>query len=589
MQPRISGLRGIFIGVDLIRTFLKKTLSLLLALLMSASIMLTCISEKVSADGSYNYSLSGSAFIKGQGHTIGKFTTGILTIGETQSGKGIQALSINLHMLDQNISGSLQYRIYISKKGWQDWTDNSRITGISTMPRLITGIQMRLTGDLAQDYSIWYSAWTPRHKDLEGWVCDSAIAGSPAENKRIEQIQVMLVRRNRINGFTGISFRAYMQKFGWDKKWAYSNHVAGRAGKKRRLEGLEISMIGTQYTGNIRYRCRIAGSGWRKWAYNGEFCGRKSGKMEAIEIQLTGELAEHYDIYYRTYSGGLGWFNWARNGEASGSAGIGRHIEAIQIALKSKNSPEPGALNKIKSKIGYKYVSTNSSTGLSEWRIGKPYKSSSFGSAIIKRARYYNRTEYKDMRCDALVAQVLTDVLGTTLGRRKGAKYTRLNEWIGLSALESLLSSTFTYKDRSGRIVICRPVAKTKLKKLVKKTWKRKEKKITEEEFNTWVKNNCVPGDILIFYNKKKKPIHCGIYSGVQSGSAKEYEYFHGKNKGETDTDKKPGHYMWHSGYDTGVANKYAFWVAEVGRSYYVKRFRVDSGKSHPAPPVQKN
>ena len=192
------------------------------------------------------------------------------------------------------------------------------------------------------------------------------------------------------------------------------------------------------------------------------------------------------------------------------------------------------------------------------------------------------------MRCDALVAQCLVDALGTDLGKAsKKSRYARLNEWIGLSALESLLSSNFTYKDSNGKTVICRPVDKTKLKKLIKKTWKRKEKKIEEEEFNTWIKNHCKPGDILVFYNKNKKPIHCGIYSGVQPTSIKEYEYFHGKKKGEKEIDMKPGHYMWHSGYDTGVSNKYVFWAAEVGRTYYIRRYRLDSGKMQPPAPVQ--
>ena len=585
-KPRISGLRGIFIGAALIRAFLRKATALFLALLLSASVLLTCFSSESFADGSYPYKFSGTAFLRGYGHSIGNFETGILKLGTPDSKKGLQTLSISLSMIDQSVTGSLQYRVYVNRKGWQEWTDNGRITGMTTMPELITGVEMRLTGALADKYSIWYSARTDRHKNNQGWVCDGAEAGSHAEGLMIEELRVMLVTRNMIQGVTSISFRSCMQKYGWDKTWTYSNHVAGRAGKGKRFEGLELAVTGNEYTGGVRYRCRLAGSGWQNWVSNGEFCGRRSAKFEAIEIELTGEVAKHYDIYYRTYSAGLGWFAWAKNGVYSGTGNIGRHIEAIQISLVRKGSSEPGAVNKIRSTIGYNYVSTATSTGVSDWRIGTPGKGS-FASYVLKRAKFYNMTEYKDMRCDALVAQVLTDALGTDLGKRKGAKYARLNEWIGLSALEELLSSNFTYKDSNGRLIICSPVAQTKLKRLVKKTWNKKEVKITEEEFNTWIKNNCIPGDIIIFYNKNKKPIHCGIYSGVQQTSAKEYTYYHGKKKGEKDTDLKPGHYMWHSGYDTGVANKYAFWVAEVGRSYYIKRYRVDSGKSQPAPPRQ--
>ncbi len=585
-QPRISGLRGIFIGVDLIKPVLKKSILFCLSLVLAAGVLFVAFSRNDNADSSYPYELSGTTFVKGIGHSIGTFDTGVLKLGQADGKRGLQALNISLKMLDTNVTGTLQYRVFINNKGWQEWTESGTITGLNTMPELITGVQMKLTGTLGENYCVWYSAYTDLHKGIQGWVNDGAVAGSPAESRRIEEIKVMIVKRDRQLGFTGISFRSYMETYNWERRWKGSNFYTGLPGKNKRLEGIEIYLTGTEYTGGIRYRGNFGGAfSWQNWVYDGEMCGRRGTKMEAIEIELTGEVADHYDIYYRTYINGLGWFSWAKNGEASGARDIGRRIEAIQIALVRKNANAPAnAFNRVRSTIGYKFVAANSSTGVSEWRIGTPGKST-FASYILKRCRYYNMTEYKDMRCDALVAQVLTDALGSDLGKRSGAKYSRLNEWIGLSALEDLLSSNFTYRDSAGRLIICRPVAKTKLKTLVKKTWNRKEVNITEEDFNTWMKNNCVPGDILVFYNKKKKPIHCAIYSGVQSTSAKEYKYYHGKKKGEKDSDLKPGHYVWHSGYDTGVANKFAFWVAEVGRSYYVRRYRVDSGKNHPTVP----
>lgn len=579
-------LRGIFIGVDLIEPILKKSSLRLFTLLLTAAIIFTCFPLVSLADG-YAYSLSGSTIINGTGNMAGSFKTGILTLGNAGSGKSLKSVNIRLEMIDKSFEGSLQYRICTNKHGWQEWTDNGTTTGYNN-PGFITGIQIKLTGKLADAYSIWYSAWTDIHKDLEGWVCDGAVAASGNEGRRIEEIRIMLVRRNRMLGSTDISFRSYMESTKWEKSWKYNKLVSGRPGKNKRLEAIEITLRSNEYTGSIQYRSLMSGDrSWQSWVSDGGLSGSisKKKRMEAIAIRLTGEVALHYDIYYRTYVGGLGWFNWSKNGESSGSRGIGRRIEAIQIALVRKGGKDPGALKHIRSSIGYNFVSKNSSTGVSEWKIGTK---SNFGSAVLRRAKYYNRTEYKDMRCDALVAQCLADALGTDLGKAsKNSKYARLNEWIGLSALESLLSSTFTYKDANGKTVICRPVAKTKLKKLMKKTWKRKYKQITEEEFNTWLTNHCKPGDIIIFYNKNKKPIHCGIYSGVQVTSVKEFEYFRGKKKGEKEIDMKPGHYMWHSGYDTGVANKYAFWVAEVGRSYYIRRYRVDSGKMQPPAPVQ--
>ena len=572
------------------KSFLKRTLTFLLTLFISAGLFSAFFTENVSADSPYK--LSGTSIAKTIGYSIGEYESGILTVGKRESGKGLQAVNFSLSMNDRSVSGSLEYRIYVNRKGWQPWTSNGVMTGFLTMPNQITGIQMRLTGDLANEYGVWYSAWTDLHKDRQGWVCDGALAGSASEARRIEEIRVMLVKRDQKFGATEIHFRSYMQKYGWGGSWTYSNHYTGRPGKNLRMEAIELSLSSNEYSGGIAYRVMVSGAtGWQNWTYNGEMAGtaKQDRRMEAIEIKLTGDVALHYDIYYRTYINGLGWFNWSKNGEAAGARGIGRRIEAIQIALVRKGNPAPGKLNKVKTKIGYKFVSTNTNSGVSDWRITSNGKSNGFASKVLRRAKYYNRTEYKDMRCDALVAQVLIDVLGTDLGKAsKKSRYARLNEWIGLSALEKLLSSNFVYKDSSGRTVICRPVAQTKLKQVVKKHWNKKISKMPEEEFNEWITTYCRPGDIVIFYNKNKKPIHCGIYSGVQQGSIKEYEIFKGKNKGKKDSDTKPGPYMWHSGIDAGVSNKYAYWIAEVGdRAYYMKRFRVDSGTSQPVAPKQ--
>lgn len=561
----------------LFRTFLKRSAAFIIALLLTAGTLLTCFSTKSLADSLYK--LSGSAYIKKTGFTVGKNVSGILVIGESGSGRGLQTLNVQLDINDPSLSGSLQYRVYISKKGWQDWTENGQTTSLTSMPNLITGIQMRLTGRLADSYGIWYIACTDRHKDRQGWVCDGSLAGSPSEGRKIEEFKVMLVKRDTSFGYSEVSFRSFMQKTGWEKNWKYSNHTTGRAGKAKKLMGLELSLRSNEYSGRIEYRTLIGGGDWQKWMSDGTFSGttKKGKKIEAIEIRLTGEISNHYDIYYRTYSGGLGWFMWAKNGEASGTRKIGRHIEAIQISLVRKGGKEPGRLGKAKCTIGYKFCSASTHTGVSDWKISPNGSSRGFAASVLRRAKYYNRTEYKDMMCDRLVTQVLTDVLGSQLGKKKGARYPRLNEWMGLSSLEALLSSTFTYRDKAGRLVICRPVTTSKLKKI---------KRITEEDFNAWLTSYCRPGDILIFYNKNKKPIHCGIYSGVQTGSVKDYEYFHGSKKGKKESDMKPGPYMWHSAYTTGVANKYAFWAAEPGtRAKYVRRFRVDSGYSQPPAP----
>lgn len=56
-----------------------------------------------------------------------------------------------------------------------------------------------------------------------------------------------------------------------------------------------------------------------------------------MKIQLTGQLAERYDIYYRVHVQNFGWLDWAKNGSNAGTSNYNYHIEAIQVAIQRKN------------------------------------------------------------------------------------------------------------------------------------------------------------------------------------------------------------------------------------------------------------
>ena len=62
----------------------------------------------------------------------------------------------------------------------------------------------------------------------------------------------------------------------------------------------------------------------------------KAYRLEAIEIKLIGEMAEHYDVYYRVHAENFGWLGWAKNGEQAGTAGYAYRLEGIEIKLLPK-------------------------------------------------------------------------------------------------------------------------------------------------------------------------------------------------------------------------------------------------------------
>ena len=66
-------------------------------------------------------------------------------------------------------------------------------------------------------------------------------------------------------------------------------------------------------------------------------------RLEAIQIRLTGELAQLYDVYYRVHAQSYGWLGWAKNGGNAGTAGYAKRLEGIEIRLVEKGGPAPGS------------------------------------------------------------------------------------------------------------------------------------------------------------------------------------------------------------------------------------------------------
>jgi uncharacterized protein YjdB len=66
-------------------------------------------------------------------------------------------------------------------------------------------------------------------------------------------------------------------------------------------------------------------------------------RLEAIQIKLTGEMANQYDVYYRVHAQNFGWLGWAKNGASAGTEGYGYRLEGIQIVLVKKGGSAPAS------------------------------------------------------------------------------------------------------------------------------------------------------------------------------------------------------------------------------------------------------
>lgn len=133
-----------------------------------------------------------------------------------------------------------------------------------------------------------------------------------------------------------VKYATHVQSYG-DQAAVTNGKMSGTTGESKRLESINIDVDGNDKLG-ITYTTHCQTYGWLNWSSNGENSGTtgESKRLEAIQIKLTGDAAEHYDVYYRVHAQSYGWLNWAKNGESAGTAGYAKRLEGIQIVVVPK-------------------------------------------------------------------------------------------------------------------------------------------------------------------------------------------------------------------------------------------------------------
>ena len=148
-----------------------------------------------------------------------------------------------------------------------------------------------------------------------------------------------------------VSYMTHVQKIGW-QDWKSNGELSGTTGQSKRLESIKIELPDLEdlsdediSNSGITYRTHIEKIGWQDWKSNGELSGTtgQAKRLEAIQIKLTGDIANKYDIYYTVHAQHFGWLGWAKNGEVAGTSGYAYRLEAIKIKLVKKGEAAPGS------------------------------------------------------------------------------------------------------------------------------------------------------------------------------------------------------------------------------------------------------
>lgn len=263
----------------------------------------------------------------------------------------IEAIQVRLTHLAE--AGSISYRTYRQDSGWSGYATNGETAGTAGIGEAVEALQLKLTGALAGQYDLYYRVQTSRFGWLD-WAANGEPAGTDGFRYPIEGVEIVLT--NKEQNFPGkreqnfvkrfdpvLSYGSYLTASGWQEP-VLNPAQSGSPDSSQSLEGLQAKLASQPYPGSVTYRAATSESGWFEWTQDGLEAGLPGTgqNIERIEMQLTDELAAHYDIYYQVHVPGVGWLDWAKNGETAGTQGYDYGVSAVQMQVVEKDAAAPG-------------------------------------------------------------------------------------------------------------------------------------------------------------------------------------------------------------------------------------------------------
>ncbi|HEO5985405.1 TPA: GBS Bsp-like repeat-containing protein [Streptococcus agalactiae] len=229
---------------------------------------------------------------------------------------------------------------------------NSNVNQVANDSEVIT--QQNSTKQLP---TVTYSA----HVQDIGWqksVDNATVSGTVGQEKQVEAIKLSIKAPEGITG--KLSYKTYVKgqsvltptilkeerpvlnyqvkvgQNGWQSN-KLEGQMAGTLGESKALDGVKFTLSTLKY-GDILYRTHVQDKGW------GEILGSQTSKdyqgkrLEAIQLDLSGNLKQNYDIYYRAHVQDKGWMAWQKNNSVAGTVGESKRLEALEVKLVAKAS-----------------------------------------------------------------------------------------------------------------------------------------------------------------------------------------------------------------------------------------------------------
>ena len=140
----------------------------------------------------------------------------------------------------------------------------------------------------------------------------------------------------------GAVYGIFEHGVGWSAY--HGDQTAERAGNGTYVTAIRASLSGQpeEMSGTLSYQVNLSGSGWLSWQENMAETGTIETGMplEAIRMELTGQLKDHYDVYYSVFQNGS-WTAPVKNGETAGTEGQGLRVDGIWVTVTEKDAAAP--------------------------------------------------------------------------------------------------------------------------------------------------------------------------------------------------------------------------------------------------------
>ena len=272
------------------------------------------------------------------------------TAGTTGRSLQMEALSAQIDWYGHQ--GNVELRGHVQNVGWHSWKNGS--AGTTGRSRRLEAIQIRLKGEVAEQYDVYYRVHCADFGWL-AWTKNGASAGSAGFGKAIQAIQIKLVKKSAQGPSTsGAAFKGVADYVAGSAKT-----INGSAAKVVASGG--ITTIGSESGGVLRSISasvsNMSADGLLQYRAIRQFAGEQASwlsdgaaidnqndglQIKAIAFRLSGDLSQKFDVWYRAHDSSRGWLGWAKNGDFAGVSSGSGGVNAVQVALVRHGANTPG-------------------------------------------------------------------------------------------------------------------------------------------------------------------------------------------------------------------------------------------------------